>query len=79
MGAIDPMRGRESTYSGEHILGEWDTRIRARLGPLTKMITPKHRITHQGTLFNVVNPAPPGNLLLGKEIEILCRSGVNDG
>ncbi len=79
MGAIDPLRGRESIFQGQQILGEWDTRIRTRLGPLTSLITPKHRITHQGTIFNVINPAPPANLLLSKEIEIQCKSGVNDG
>lgn len=73
---ILPIRGREAVF-GNQTLSEFDTKIIVRWSPLTELITAKHRLTHQGTIFNVVSPA---HVAMGKEeIEILCKSGVNDG
>lgn len=76
-GAVEPLRGRESTYAGEQILGEMDTRITVRWSPLSAQITVGHRLTHQGSLFNVVSAAHVK--LAQREVEIMAKSGVNDG
>ncbi len=76
-GAVEPLRGRESVYAGEQILGEMDTRITVRYSPATAQITAGHRLVHQGTLFNVVSVAHVR--LEQREIEILCKSGISDG
>lgn len=76
-GDIKPQRGRESTYAGDQVLAETFTTIEGRYGPLTRLITAKHRLVHQGTIFNVVDVA---HLDLRKqEIHWRCTSGVNDG
>ena len=75
--SVSPIRGREATFAGEQVLGETDTRIIVRYGPATEQITPNHRIVHQGAIFNVVQVA---HVNLGQRtIEIMAKSGVNDG
>ena len=76
-GAVEPLRGREATYSGEQVLGEMDTRITVRWSPLSAQITAGHRITHQGSIFNVVSVAHRN--LGQREVEIMAKSGVNGG
>lgn len=76
-GSIEPVRGREATYAGEQTLAEMDTRITVRYSGIARQITGKHRLSHQGTPFNVVSVA---HVDLGKQrIEIMARSGINDG
>lgn len=74
--AIEPIRGREATFSNQ-TLAEMDTRITVRYSPLTAQITAMHRLLHQGTIFNIVSIAQKD--LGQRELEILCRSGINDG
>jgi SPP1 family predicted phage head-tail adaptor len=76
-GAVAPVRGRESHYAGDQTLAETDTRITLRYGPLTKQISAKHRLVHQGTPFNVSRVVHVD--LANREIEIMATSGVNDG
>lgn len=76
-GAIEPLRGREATYAGEQTLGEMDTRIILRYSLLTAQITPAHRLVHQGSIFNVVSVAHVK--LEQRAIEIMARSGINEG
>lgn len=76
-GSIEPLRGREAVYAGEQTLGEMDTRITVRYSALAALISTKHRLTHQGTPFNVVSVAHVD--LAKRQIEILAKSGVNDG
>jgi SPP1 family predicted phage head-tail adaptor len=76
-GKVEPVRGREATYAGDQVLGEMDTRVTVRYSPASAQITQGHRLEHQGSIFNVVSVA---HVRLGKQtIEILCKSGVNDG
>jgi SPP1 family predicted phage head-tail adaptor len=76
-GAVEPIRGREATFAGDQVLGETDTRVRLRYSPAAAQVTPGHRLEHQGALFNVVSVA---HVRLGQqEIEIMAKSGVNDG
>lgn len=74
--SIEPMRGRERLL-GDQIAGETDTRIKVRWNQITDQITVGHRGEHQGTIFNFVNVA---HLYLEqREVEIMAKSGVNDG
>jgi len=74
--AVEPLKGREAIF-GNQVIAEMDTRIIVRWSNLTSQITALHRIVHQGFLFNVVSVA---NLKMGqREIEIMAKSGVNDG
>lgn len=74
--SIHPVRGREA-LRGEQMLAETDTKICVRWGPLTQLITSTHRGMHQGTVFNFVYVLPVK--MANREIEILAKSGVNDG
>lgn len=74
--SIEPMRGRERLLS-DQIVGEMDTRIRVRWNDITSQVTTAHRGEHQGSIFNFVSIA---HLRLDqREIEIMAKSGVNDG
>lgn len=77
MARIMPIRGREATYAGEQLLAEMDTRIETPWSGLAEALSAKHRLVHQGTLFNVVSAAHVK--LEQREVEIMCKSGVNDG
>ena len=73
---VSPVGGKEATY-GNQTLAEMDTKIYVRWSPLTEAITARHRILHQGTIFNIVSAA---QIMLGKRsIELRCKSGINDG
>lgn len=74
--SIEPMKGRERLL-GDQIVGEMDTRIKVRWGAITKQITAAHRGVHQGVVFNFVSIAHIK--LEQREIEIMAKSGVNDG
>ncbi len=76
-GMVEPLRGREATYAGQQILAEMDTRITVRYSELTAQITAAHRLEHQGNLFNIVSVAQVN--LAQRAIEMMCKSGVNDG
>ena len=74
--SIEPIRGRE-LLQNEQILDDMDTRIRIRWSPLADTFTMAHRAVHQGTVFNFVSLAHVR--LEQREIEIMAKSGVNDG
>jgi head-tail adaptor len=54
-----------------------DTRVRCRYSALTAVMTPKHRLVHQGSVFNIVSVAHVK--LAQREVEVMCKSGVSDG
>lgn len=74
--SIEPIRGRE-LLQGEQILDDMDTRLRIRWSPLSDTFTTAHRGIHQGSVFNFVSFAHVR--LEQREIEIMAKSGVNDG
>lgn len=76
-GQVEPVRGREATYAGDQTLAEMDTRITLRYGPVSRLVTAKHRLAHQGTAFNIVSVAHVD--LAQERVEIMAKSGVNDG
>ena len=74
--SIEPLRGRE-LLQNEQVLGDIDIRIRIRWSPLADTFTLAHRAMHQGSVFNFVSIAHVR--LEQREIEIMAKSGVNDG
>lgn len=76
---IKPVRGREAMVNGG-ILAQMDTRITVR-PPSGFDLTAKHRIRHivngQTIIYNVVSPAE--TLLEHNEVEVMCKSGQNEG
>jgi len=73
---IDPVRGKERLM-GDQVIGEMDTRIKIRWSELTNRLTTAHRGLYQGAVYNFVSLSQKN---LGKrEVEIMAKSGVNDG
>jgi SPP1 family predicted phage head-tail adaptor len=74
--SIEPIKGREALIANQ-LLAEMDTRIRIRWSESVQDISEKWRLVHQGLIYNIVSIA---NINLGnKELEIMCKSGVNNG
>lgn len=74
--AVEPIKGREATF-GNQTLEERDTRIVVRWSPLIDTLSAKYRLRHRQDIYNIVNLAEVD--MAHKSVEILCKSGVNDG
>jgi SPP1 family predicted phage head-tail adaptor len=73
---IEHLRANEM-LALQTIHGAVDTRFRLRCDVVTKQITEKYRIRYDGTIYNLY---PPLNVRhRGTKIEILAKSGLNDG
>lgn len=73
---IEPIRGREAMIAGAN-LSIMDTRIRIRWSPDVAAVTSKWRARYGDTVYDIVSAA---HLATGRrEIELLCKSGANDG
>lgn len=74
---VQPLRGRENLKSGETTT-EMDTRITLRWSERNSAITPRWRFRYGSTFYHIA--APPMDIDLGhREIEFLCKSGMNQG
>ena len=74
--AIEPVRGREALIAGAN-LSIMDTKIRIRWSPTVDRVTSKWRGRYGDTVYDIVSVA---HLKTGRrEIELLCKSGANDG
>lgn len=78
---VEPLRGREF-YGDGAIREEMDTRITMRYAPALLGLSAKHRMRHSpesgpAIVYNIVSPAHV--LLNHREIEVMAKSGVNDG
>lgn len=73
---IMPLRGKEA-LTGEQILADMNTRIVVRWSPILEEVTAAHRGLHQNTIYNFVSLAHIN--LDRREIEIMAKSGANDG
>ncbi len=73
---IEPIKGKESLAANQ-VLGELDTRIVLRWSPLADQIKDTFRGLHQGVVYNFATPAHHN--LARREIEIMAKSGRNDG
>lgn len=74
---IEPIKGSERLVANQ-LLADLDTRIVIAYGPEWSAISAAWRCSHGGVTYNI--GAPPVNRgLRNKEIELMCKSGVNDG
>lgn len=75
-GAVEPLTGRELLLAGE-LASSMDTRIRVRWSPALAAMTPKWRAREGGRTYDVVSVADVRTA--HREIEIMARSGLNNG
>lgn len=75
-GAVEPVRGREA-LNGGGVLAEMDTRIVLRYDSVSSQLTARDRILWDGVYYNIYSIAELRTA--GRELEVLARSGVNDG
>jgi SPP1 family predicted phage head-tail adaptor len=75
-GGVEPIRGREA-LAGGGILAEMDTRIPLRYNSVTATLTERDRLQHGGVSYNIYSIAEKNTA--HRELECLCKSGVNDG
>jgi SPP1 family predicted phage head-tail adaptor len=74
--SIEPLRGREQLHANQ-IIADMDTLICVRWSPRTDSIRPTWRLRHGDTVYNISSLA---HINMGKrEIEIVCKSGLNNG
>ena len=76
-GGVEPIRGREALIGGG-ILAEMDTRIVLRYNALSATLTARDRLTHGDKVYNLTGDPVEKNTA-HRELECLCKSGVNDG
>lgn len=75
-GAIEPVRGREALVNSVN-LSQMDTKIRLRWTPQLDVMTTEWRLRYKGLLYDIVSIV---HVMTGKrELEVLCKSGANQG
>ncbi len=74
--SLEPLRGREGLVADQP-LAEIDTKITIRWSPFLSQIVAKWRIRHQETIYDIKSPIPVN--FAQRQIELLCRSGINNG
>ena len=73
---IEPLRGREALINGANV-AQMDTRIRIRWSEHVDVVAPKWRLRWGQTIYDVVSLS---HILTGRrQIELLCKSGTNEG
>lgn len=73
---IEPLRGKEY-FAADAVQAEVDTRITVRWNNAVGDIVERDRVQHQGTIYNIVSVI---HVEAGRrEVQLMCRSGVNDG
>jgi len=74
---IQPLTGREALQANQTLAG-MDTRINIRWSPRNERINALWRLRYRDTIYNIA--APPVDIdMAHREIEILCKSGLNAG
>ena len=73
---IEPIRGREALLAGVN-LATMDTKITIRWSPDVDAVTTKWRASYRDTIYDIVSVAHKN--LGRRQIELLCRSGSNEG
>ncbi len=74
--AIEPLRGREALQVNAN-LSEMDTRIRVRWTPGLDQMTTKWRMRRPNVIYDLKSIAHVN--LDQREIEVLVKSGLNEG
>jgi len=73
---ISPVRGREALINGANV-ADLDTKILVRRSPQLDTVTAEWRLRYKTTIYDIVSIA---HAKIGfRQIEFLCKSGVNDG
>lgn len=76
---IEPLKGREQLQANQ-ILADMDTRIRVRWSPRNARIDATWRLRYDQTSTVYDIKAPPADIGMKHiEIEILAKSGLNNG
>lgn len=73
---IEPIRGKEALTANQ-ILADLDTRIVIRWSGFVDDMTAKWRVLHKTTTYNIVSIAHKN--LGQREVEIMAKTGLNDG
>ena len=79
-GSVAPMRGRvggKEEMAGNQPLAELNTLITIRWSPNNDLITEKWRAVHLGVYYDIKEIAHVN--LDQRMIELMCRSGLNNG
>jgi SPP1 family predicted phage head-tail adaptor len=74
--AIEPGKGKEDLVANQ-ITADTDTRIVVRWSGFSNGINAKWRFVHQGVKYNIESISHKN--LGQREIEFMCKSGLNDG
>ena len=75
--AVEPIKGSER-LAADQLQAELDTRIVIRWSSDVSAISAAWRCVFGSVIYNIA--APPVNRgQLNKDIELMCKSGVNDG
>lgn len=74
--AIEPIKGKEALTANQ-ILADMDTRIVIRWSEFADDITAKWRLKHKTTTYNIASLSHKN--LGQREIEIISKTGLNDG
>lgn len=79
--AIEPIKGAEQQQAGQ-LIGSVDTKIVVRWSPQMALVAAKWRLRHAElrapVVYDIVEH--PTHVNLGqREIQFMCRSGVNNG
>lgn len=80
--AVEPLKGRELLLDGG-LRTEVDTRVLIRWAPALASLGTKARVRHStvagrpDVLYNVISVVEAK--LMRKELELLCKSGTNEG
>lgn len=75
-GLIEPGKGREPEIAAQ-VIGRLSTLITIRWTPFVNAITPKWRLRHMDTIYNIIDVMHID--LAHREIQMTCDSGVNSG
>jgi SPP1 family predicted phage head-tail adaptor len=76
MSRVEPLRGRELLVDGG-IRDDLDTRIVTRYSPELAAMRAKDRATFAGVYYNIAAVIHVGSNQ--REIQFMCKSGLNDG
>lgn len=75
-GSIEPLRAKEALVNAVN-LAQMDTKIRLRWSPSIDAMTSEWRLRYKSLIYDVVSVA---HLATGRrELEVLCKSGTNQG
>jgi SPP1 family predicted phage head-tail adaptor len=74
--SVEHLRANE-ILALQTIVGAMDTRFKVRYDAVTAQITARHRIRFDGVVYNITGPTDIQHR--GILLEIIARSGVNDG